>query len=78
MQLWLETILLLLRLPPGAGASSYCKNFGDVSPLALETVFDRPIQELDALVLRLRSALVPSLAANEEIAGVVLEELSKS
>jgi hypothetical protein len=77
MELWLETICLLLRLFPNAGAHSYCKSFGDVSPLALETVFDRPIQELDTLLLRLRSSLVPSLSANEEIAGVLLQQLER-
>jgi hypothetical protein len=76
-EIWLETMTLLLRLFPGAGTQSFCKSFGDVSPLALETVFDRPLQELDALVLRLRSALTPSLAMNDEIARVILEELAK-
>jgi hypothetical protein len=75
--LWLDAIALLLRLFPGAGAHSYCKGFGDVPPLALETVFDRPVQELEILCLRLRSVLAPSLAANEEIASVLLEELSR-
>lgn len=77
MDLWLETICLLLRLFPGNGTHSYCKSFGDVSPLALETVFDQPIQELETLILRLRSSLVPSLSANEEIAGVLLQQLAR-
>jgi len=77
MDIWLEAIALLLRLFPGAGSQSYCRSFGDVSPLALETVFDRPIQELESLALRLRSVLAPSLSANEEIAGALLAELAK-
>ncbi len=77
MELWLETICLLLRLFPGNGNHSYCKSFGDVSPLALETVFDRPIQELETLILRLRSSLMPSLSANEEIAAVLIEQLAR-
>jgi hypothetical protein len=71
--LWIETMALVLRLFPGSGPHSFCKDFGDVSPLALETVFDAPIQELEALLLRLRSTLAPSLSANEEIAAVVIE-----
>jgi hypothetical protein len=73
--IWLETMAMVLRLFP-AGPHSYCKSFGDVSPLALETVFDRPLQELDSLVLRLRSVLTPSLAANEEIARVIVDQLA--
>jgi len=76
MEIWLEAIALLLRLFPGTGSQSYCKSFGDVSPLALETVFDRPLQELETLVLRLRSALAPSLSTNEEIASVLLQVLA--
>ena len=74
--LWLEAVGLVLRLFPDPGAQSYCKGFGDVSPLALETVFDRPIQELETLVLCLRSTLVPSLYANQEIASVLIEQLA--
>jgi hypothetical protein len=75
-EIWIETMALLMRLFPGAGPHSYCKSFGDVSPLALETVFDQPLQELDSLVLRLRSVLTPSLAANEEIARVIADQLA--
>jgi hypothetical protein len=73
---WLTAVGLLLRLFPDPGSYSYCKGFGDVSPLALETVFDRPIYELETLVLQLRSALVPTLSANQEIASVLLEQLA--
>jgi hypothetical protein len=77
MDLWLDTICLVLRMFPGAGHHSYCQNFGDVSPLALETVFDQPIHELEILLLRLRSLLLPSLTANEEIAGVLQQQLTQ-
>ncbi len=76
--LWLDAVCLLLRLFPGAGAQSYCQSFGDVSPLALETVFDQPIQELETLLLRLRSILTPSLCANEEIAQVIRQQLARA
>jgi hypothetical protein len=74
MDIWLETVCLLLRLFPETGSHSFCKGFGDVSPLALETVFDSPMQNLELLLLRLRSILTPSLSMNEEIASVVLEQ----
>jgi hypothetical protein len=74
-ELWLETVGLILRLFPGSGSHGFCKDFGDVSPLALETVLDRPLQELETLVLRARSVLTPSLSANEEIASLILAQL---
>ena len=73
--IWLETLTWVLRLFPDTGASSFCKDFGDVSPLALETVFDLPAQQLEAIVLRLRSILAPSLSENEEISDVILSQL---
>jgi hypothetical protein len=78
MDLWLEAIAFLLRLFPGAGPQSFCKDLGDVSPLALETVFNRPIEELERMVLRLRSVLVPGLSANEEVASVIVDQLTTS
>jgi hypothetical protein len=76
MDLWLEAIAFLLRLFPGAGSQSFCKDLGDVSPLALETVFDQPIEELERLLLRFRNVLLPSLSTNEEIASVILDAMS--
>jgi hypothetical protein len=75
MDLWLETISWLLQLFPDASAYSFCKDFGDVTPLALETVFDAPLQQLETILLRLRSLLAPSLSQNEEIARVILEQM---
>jgi len=75
MDIWLETISWLLRLFPDTGVHSFCKDFGDVSPLALETVFDNPMQQLELIILRLRSILAPSLSENVEISNVILQQL---
>jgi hypothetical protein len=76
MEIWLDAIGVVLRLFPGAGTQAYCNDFGDVTPLALETIFDDPIQRLEGLLLRLRSILLPSLLDNQEIAGVLQKELA--
>jgi len=73
--IWLDVLAWVLRLFPGAGSLSYCKSFGDVSPLALETIYAQPIEDLERLCCRLRSLITPSLAANEEIAQVLLDQL---
>jgi hypothetical protein len=78
LDLWLDSIGWLLRLFPGAGQHSYCQDFGDVSPLALETIFDRPIEDLDRLLIRLRSVLLPTSAMNAEIAEVIFAQLKGS
>jgi hypothetical protein len=76
--LWLDAMALLLRLFPGTGAHSFCKDFGDVSAAALDTAFDAPMEELESLIQRLRSILLPSSSSNEEIANVLLAELGAS
>jgi hypothetical protein len=76
-ELWLETIAWMLRLFPGVGPMSYCKDFGDVSPLALETVFDPAIDELEHLLIRLRSILLPTAAMNAELSTIILEQLAE-
>ncbi|HEX3625672.1 MAG TPA: hypothetical protein VH280_09620 [Verrucomicrobiae bacterium] len=76
-QTWLETISLLLRFFPDTGANAFCKSLGDVSPVALETVFDPALQNLEVLVLRLRSLFTPVFSGNEEIASVIAEQISK-
>ncbi len=77
LDLWLDAIAWLLRLFPGAGSHSYCKNFGDVSPLALENVFDGPIEELENLTLRARSLLTSTSLANQEVAAAILGQLER-
>jgi len=76
LEIWLDAMSFLLRLFPGTGTQAYCKDFGDVPPLALETVFNQPIGELESLVMRLRSLLVPGVSQNEEIAAILLEQLA--
>jgi len=75
--IWLDAIALLLRLFPGTSSYAFCKGFGDVSPLALETVFDQPLQELETLVLRLRSLVTPTLFDNREITAAIMEALDQ-
>lgn len=76
-QTWMETISLLLRFFPDSGGAAFCKSLGDVSPVALETVFDPALQALEVLVLRLRSLFTPIFSTNEEIASVIAEQISK-
>ncbi len=76
--IWIRIICLLLKLFPGTGSHAYCKSFGDVSPLALETIFDQPIQELELNVSLVRSLLTSNIFENEEIANVILGHLSQA
>lgn len=69
--LWWDTIGWLIRLFPGAGPGSYCSDYGDVAPSALEAVFDSPISDLNQLIQRARALLLSEWAVNKEIRTVI-------
>ena len=70
-RLWWATLSFVLRLFPKLLPESFCKGYGDAPPLALETVFDKPIGELDGLLLRWRAFLLGDWRQNQEIARVI-------
>ncbi len=77
--LWWSTLSAIVRLFPGMGPDSHCRDFGDAPPLALDEVFTTPLAELDDLVLRSRSLIVSDSQSNREIRTVIsgyLERLS--
>jgi hypothetical protein len=70
-ELWWETVGIILRLFPGAGPDSFCRDFGDAPSLALEGIFERPLAELELLQLRSRSLVVTDWDQNIEIRSAV-------
>ena len=75
--LWYDTLALLIRLFPGNGPDSICRDFGDVPALALETVFAKPIAILQDLLTRSRSLIVIDWNVNREIHSVIKGFLDK-
>ena len=69
--LWHDTLAFIISLFPGLGPDSVCRDFGDVPPLALETVFNRPLEELEKLLLRSRSLIVTDWTSNQEIHAAI-------
>ncbi len=69
--LWWETIGLLLRLIPGLGPDSFCRDFGDAPSLALERAFDGPLAALADLSTRSRSLIAIDWTHNREIRSVL-------
>jgi hypothetical protein len=71
MDLWWEAIALFLRFFPGIGPDSYCGDYGDAPPLALETIFNEPLQALENLIRRSRALLFIDWTSNREISSVI-------
>jgi hypothetical protein len=70
-ELWWQTLGVILRLFPGAGPDSFCRDFGDAPSLALDGIFERPLAELELLQLRSRSLVVTDWDQNLEIRDAI-------
>ena len=71
IDLWCDTLGFIVSLFPGLGPDSACKDFGDVPALALESVFNHPLEELEKLVVRSRSLIVIDWTYNQEIHSAI-------
>jgi hypothetical protein len=69
--LWWETLAAVIRMFPGAGPDSVCRDFGDARPGAMHLVFDRVTSDLEALIRKTRSLIVIDWNYNREIHAVI-------
>lgn len=75
--LWWAALAMIVRMFPGLGPDSICRDYGDASQRGLHKVFDRTIAELQGLMLRTRSLIVPDWGSNYEIAATIQRYLEK-
>jgi hypothetical protein len=73
--LWFETLAMLVRMLPAVGPDSICRDYGDAPRGGLHKIFDRPLNDLDTLLIRTRSLIVIDWRFNREI-HAVLRKLS--
>jgi hypothetical protein len=75
--LWWGTLGVVVRLFPGIGPDSICRDFGDAPALALDRIFEEAINQLSILLLRSRSLVVADWNQNLEIHDAIYEVISK-
>lgn len=75
-ELWWATLAIILRMFPGLGPETECKDYGDAQQGGLHKVFERTINDLDNLILRTRSLVVSDWKSNQEISGVIQRYLA--
>jgi hypothetical protein len=75
--LWYRLLAVLVRLFPGIGPDSYCKDYGDAPALALEVVFNKPLEDLEQLLIRSRSLIVIDWSANREVHSAIRDVLDR-
>jgi hypothetical protein len=76
-ELWYHTLAAIIRLFPGIGPDSYCKDFGDSPALALEVIFNKPLEDLEKLLVRSRSLIVIDWNANREVHSAIRDVLDR-
>jgi hypothetical protein len=70
-EMWYHTLATIVRFFPGLGPDSYCKDYGDAPALALEVIFNKPLEELEGLLIRSRSLIVIDWSANREVHSAI-------
>lgn len=69
--LWQKILGWVVRLFPGAGPDSFCKDFGDAPPQRLHAVYDDPLAIMDTLLAETRSLIVMDWRFNNEVRTVI-------
>jgi hypothetical protein len=75
-EFWGETLRTILRMFPGMGPDSECKDCGDAQPGGLHKVFEQTMDALDNLILKTRSLIVSDWKTNKEISEVIHDYLT--
>jgi hypothetical protein len=70
-ELWWKTLAVIVRMFPGLGPDSQCKDYGDAQQGGLHKVFEPTIADLDLLILRARGLIVADWESNAEVSGVI-------
>jgi len=76
-ELWHQLLAAIVRFFPGLGPNSHCKDYGDAPSLALEVVFNKPLEELEKLLVRSRSLIVIDWHANREVHSAIRDFLDR-
>jgi hypothetical protein len=68
---------VIIRLFPGIGPDSFCRDLGDAPSSALDQIFEDPIAQFSLLLLRSRSLVVADWNQNLEIHDAIYEVIAK-
>jgi hypothetical protein len=75
--IWYHTLAAVVQLFPGLGPDSYCRDYGDAPALALEVVFNKPLEDLEQVLVRSRSLIVIDWSANREVHSAIRDVLDR-
>ena len=70
-EIWWAILIIIMKMLPGMGPDSECRDYGDAQPGGLHKVFERTMDDIDNLILKTRSLIVSDRQSNQEIAAVI-------
>jgi hypothetical protein len=73
--LWWSALAMVVRMFPGLGPASLCRDYGDARPGGLHLVFERVQTDLDALILKSRGLVTPDGRSDRQIAALIRQYL---
>jgi len=76
-EMWYHTLAAIIRLFPGIGPDSYCKDFGDAPALALEVISTNRLKISRSCSFRSRSLVVIDWNANREVHSAIRDVLDR-
>ena len=75
--LWWEALAMIVRMMPGVGPDSICRDYGAAPAGGLHRIFAPTVADLDMLLLRTRSLIMIDWRSNCEIQGIIKSRLDK-
>ncbi len=75
--LWWSTLALVVRMFPGLGPTSLCRDYGDARPGGLHLVFERVLTDLEGLILKTRGLVTPEGRSDRQIAALLRQYLDR-
>lgn len=76
-ELWWDVVGTLVRMFPGAGADSICRDLGDAPESSPHMAFHSTMEDIDRLLVRTRSLVVIDWGHNREVNSVIRGYLLK-
>jgi len=74
-EIWWAILIIIMKMLPGLGPDSECRDYGDAQPGGLHKVFERTMEDIDNLILKTRVLIVSDRQSNQEIAAVIQKYL---
>jgi hypothetical protein len=75
-EIWWAVLKIIMKMLPGLGPDSECRDYGDALPGGLHKVYERTMDDIDNLILKTRSLIVSDRQSNQEIAAVIQKYLT--